>query len=72
MLDFPLAFCKLYTHDKYFADDEAKKSFYVVGKEITAKLLAEALDNLSRDTFVSCCSGRQDSVLSAPSFLYTE
>ena len=34
---------QLYTYDPYFADEEAEKSFCVAGKEITAKLLAEAL-----------------------------
>lgn len=38
---------QLYTFDKYFADDEAEQIFCVGGKEITAKLLAEALHNLS-------------------------
>lgn len=37
---------QLYTYDSYFADDEAEKSFCVAGKEITAKLLAEALHSL--------------------------
>ena len=31
---------QLYTYDKYFADDEAEQSFFIAGKEITAKLLA--------------------------------
>ena len=34
---------QLYTYDTYFANDEAEKSFCVAGKEITAKLLADAL-----------------------------
>ena len=33
---------QLYTYDRYFGDDEAEQSFCVAGKEITAKLLAEA------------------------------
>ena len=37
---------QLYTYDTYFEDEEAEKSFCVAGKEITAKLLAEALHNL--------------------------
>ena len=37
---------QLYTCDEYFANDEAEKSFVVAGKEITAKLLAEALHSL--------------------------
>ena len=37
---------QLYTYDKYFADDEAEQSFFIAGKEITAKLLAEALRSL--------------------------
>jgi len=40
---------QLFTHDSYFADDEAEKSFCVAGKEITAKLLAEALHSLPED-----------------------
>ncbi len=31
---------QLCTYDTYFANDEAEKSFFVAGKEITAKLLA--------------------------------
>lgn len=37
---------QLYTYDTYFANDEAEKSFCVAGKEITAKLLADALHSL--------------------------
>ena len=37
---------QLCTYDTYFANDEAEKSFFVAGKEITAKLLAEALHSL--------------------------
>ena len=33
---------QLFVCDEYFADDEAEQSFVVGGKEITAKLLAEA------------------------------
>ena len=40
---------QLYTYDAYFADDEAEKSFCVAGKEITAKLLAEALRSLPEE-----------------------
>ena len=40
---------QLYTYDTYFADDEAEKSFCVAGKEITAKLLAEALGSLPEE-----------------------
>lgn len=40
---------QLYTHDTYFADDEAEKSFCVARKEITAKLLAEALHSLPEE-----------------------
>ena len=40
---------QLYTYDTYFADDEAEKSFCVAGKEITAKLLAEALRSLPEE-----------------------
>ncbi len=29
---------QLYTYDKYFANDEAEQSFFIAGKEITAKL----------------------------------
>ena len=34
---------------QYFADDEAEKSFVIAGKEITAKLLAEALHSLPEE-----------------------
>ena len=37
---------QLYTYDTYFEHDEAEKSFCVAGKEITAKLLADALHSL--------------------------
>ena len=40
---------QLCTYDSYFANDEAEKSFFVAGKEITAKLLAEALHSLPDD-----------------------
>ena len=40
---------QLYTYHRYFADDEAEKSFAVGGKEITAKLLAEALHSLPEE-----------------------
>jgi len=40
---------QLFTHDSCFADDEAEKSFCVAGKEITAKLLAEALHSLPEE-----------------------
>ena len=40
---------QLFVCDQYFADDEAEKSFCVAGKEITAKLLAEALHSLPDD-----------------------
>ena len=40
---------QLYTYDTYFAGDEAEKSFCVAGKEITAKLLAEALRSLPEE-----------------------
>lgn len=40
---------QLYTYDAYFEHDEAEKSFCVAGKEITAKLLAEALHSLPDD-----------------------
>ena len=40
---------QLYVCDKYFADDEAEQYFVVGGKEITAKLLAEALHSLPDD-----------------------
>jgi len=45
----PLEESQLVTYDKYFADDEAEKSFCVAGKEITAKLLAEALRSLPEE-----------------------
>ena len=37
---------QLYTCDEYFANDEAETSVVGAGKEITAKLLAEALHSL--------------------------
>lgn len=40
---------QLYTYDTYFEDEEAEKSFCVAGKEITAKLLAEALHSLPEE-----------------------
>ena len=40
---------QLYTYDKYFANDEAEQSFFIAGKEITAKLLAEALRSLPEE-----------------------
>ena len=40
---------QLYTYDTYFEHDEAEKSFCVAGKEITAKLLAEALRSLPEE-----------------------
>ena len=40
---------QLFVCDQYFADDEAEKSFCVAGKEITAKLLAEALHSLPEE-----------------------
>ena len=45
----PLEEKQLYVCDEYFADDEAEQSFVVGGKEITAKLLAEALHSLPDD-----------------------
>ena len=40
---------QLFVYDQYFADDEAEKYFVVGGKEITAKLLAEALRSLPEE-----------------------
>jgi len=40
---------QLYTCDQYFVNDEAEKSFFVAGKEITAKLLADALRSLPEE-----------------------
>ncbi|WP_418589813.1 RNA polymerase sigma factor [Hominenteromicrobium sp.] len=40
---------QLYTCDKYFVNDEAEKSFFVAGKEITAKQLADALHSLPEE-----------------------
>lgn len=40
---------QLYTTDSYFADDKAEQSFFVAGKEITAKQLANALHSLPED-----------------------
>lgn len=40
---------QLYTCDKYFVNDEAEKSFFVAGREITAKQLADALHSLPEE-----------------------
>ena len=40
---------QLFVCDEYFADNEAEQSFVVGGKEITAKLLAEALHSLPEE-----------------------
>ncbi len=40
---------QLYTYDRYFADDKAEQSFCVAGKEISAKLLAEAMHSLPEE-----------------------
>lgn len=40
---------QLHICDQYFADDEAEQSFVVGGKEITGKLLAEALHSLPEE-----------------------
>ncbi|WP_428257590.1 RNA polymerase sigma factor [Gallibacter sp. Marseille-QA0791] len=40
---------QLYTCDQYFANDEAEKSFFVAGREITAKMLADALHSLPEE-----------------------
>lgn len=40
---------QLHICDQYFADDEAEQSFVIGGKEITAKLLAEALHSLPEE-----------------------
>ena len=40
---------QLFVYDQYFVDDEAEQSFVVGGKEITAKLLAEALRSLPEE-----------------------
>ena len=40
---------QLFVCDQYFADDEAEKSFVIAGKEITAKLLSEALHSLPEE-----------------------
>ena len=45
----PLEESQLVTYDRYFADDEAEQSFIIAGKEITAKLLAEALRSLPEE-----------------------
>lgn len=39
----------LYTYDTYFADDIDEKSFCVAGREITFKLLSEALESLTEE-----------------------
>lgn len=40
---------QLYTCDQYFVNDEAEKSFFVAGKEITAKQLADAMHSLPEE-----------------------
>ena len=40
---------QLYTCDQYFVNDEAEKSFFVAGREITAKQLADALHSLPEE-----------------------
>lgn len=40
---------QLYTCDQYFVGDEAEKSFFVAGREITAKQLADALHSLPEE-----------------------
>ena len=40
---------QLYTCDQYFANDEAEKSFFVAGREISAKMLADALHSLPEE-----------------------
>lgn len=40
---------QLYTCDQYFVNDEAEKSFFVAGREITAKQLADALRSLPEE-----------------------
>lgn len=40
---------QLYTYDSYFDDDKSEQSFCVAGKEITTKLLAEALHSLPEE-----------------------
>lgn len=40
---------QLYTCDQYFVNDEAEKSFFVAGKEITAKQFADALHSLPEE-----------------------
>lgn len=40
---------QLYTCDQYFVNDEAEKSFFVAGREIAAKQLADALHSLPEE-----------------------
>ena len=40
---------QLYSYDEYFAEDGADKSFFVEGKEITAKQLADAIQRLPEE-----------------------
>lgn len=40
---------QLYTYDHYFTDDEAEQFFCVAGKEISTKLLAEAMHSLPEE-----------------------
>ena len=54
---------QLYTCDQYFVNDEAEKSFFVAGKEITAKQLADALHSLPEE--------KRQAVLSAELWVMT-
>lgn len=47
---------QLFVCDEYFADDEAEQSFVVGGKEITAKLLAEAFFDMSEREIAKFCN----------------
>jgi len=40
---------RMITYLQYFVNDEAEKSFFVAGKEITAKQLADALHSLPEE-----------------------
>lgn len=48
---------QLYTVDKYFQDEEAEPRYQMAGKEITPKLLLEAIRTLPEEKrLLSCCT----------------
>ncbi|MGO0807422.1 hypothetical protein ACTPEF_26815, partial [Clostridioides difficile] len=47
---------QLYTVDKYFQDEEAEPSYQMAGKEITPKLLLEAIRALPEEFLHGRCT----------------